>query len=86
MKQTLITLAVALCCGFAGSAGAAMSKDEYKAQKDRISADYKAAKDKCGAMKANAKDMCTAEAKGNHEVAMAELEQQYEPSPAMKPR
>ncbi len=40
MKHTLITFAVALCCGFAGAAGAAdasatgMSKADYKAQKD----------------------------------------------------
>jgi len=64
MKQTLITFAVALCCGFAGSAGAAgMNKDEYKAQKDRIQADYKAAKGKCGPLKGNAQDICKADAK-----------------------
>ena len=78
MNKTLVTLAVALCCGFAGSAGAQMNKDEYKAQKDRVEADYKAAKDKCAPMKANAQDICKAEAKGKYEVAKAELQQQLE--------
>jgi hypothetical protein len=39
MKQTLITLAVAMSFGFAGSAGAAMSKADHTAAKDRIEAD-----------------------------------------------
>lgn len=81
MKQTFISLAVALCCGFAGSAGAAMNKDEYKAQKDRIQADYKAAKDQCNPLKGNAQDICKAEAKGKYDVAKAELEAQLDPSP-----
>jgi hypothetical protein len=81
MKQTFITLAIAACCGFAGSAGAAMSKDEYRAQKDRVEADYKASKERCKTLKDNAKDICTVEAKGNYKVAKAELEAQQEPSP-----
>ena len=85
MKHTLITFAVALCCGFVGSASAAgaggMDKAAYKAQKDQIQADYKAAKDKCGPLKGNAQDICKAEAKGKHDVAKAELEEQYKPSP-----
>jgi hypothetical protein len=81
MKQTVITLAVALCCGFAGSAGAAMSKEEYKAQKDRVEADYKAAKEKCAPLKGNAQDICNTEAKGKHNVAKAELDAQQDPSP-----
>lgn len=81
MKHTIITLAVAACCGFAGSAGAALSKDEYKAQKDRIEADFKAAKERCNALKDNAKDVCMAEAKGNEKVAKAELEATNNPSP-----
>lgn len=84
MKQTLITLAVALCCGFAGNAvaaGAGMSKADYKTQKDQITADYKAAKDKCGPLKDNAKDICKAEAKGKYDVAKAGLQEQYQPSP-----
>ena len=80
MKHSLITLALAACCAFAGSAGA-MDKPEYKADKDRAEADYKAAKDKCSALTANAKDICKVEAKGNYSVAKAEMEAKYEPSP-----
>jgi len=80
MNRTLITLALASCLGFAGAAGA-MTKEEHKAQKDKISADYKAAKERCESLKDNAKDICKAEAKGNNEVAKAELEAQYKPSP-----
>ena len=81
MKQTLLTLALAACCGFAGSAGAAINKDEYKVQKDRIEADYEAAKQKCDPLKGNAKDICKVEAKGTHEVGKAELEAQRDPTP-----
>lgn len=80
MRQTFIGLAIAACCGFAGSAGAATPKEELKAQKARVDADYKAARQKCDALKANAKDICMVEAKGNHKVAKAELEAQHEPS------
>lgn len=82
MKQTLLSIAAALCLGLAGSAGAAaMSKAEYQAQKDRIQADYKVDRDKCGPLKGNAQDICKAEAKGKYDVSKAELEAQYEPSP-----
>lgn len=81
MRQTLIGLAIAACCGFAGTAAAAMSKEEYKAQKDRVEADYKAARQKCETMKANAKEICMVEARGNRKVAKAELQAQHEPSP-----
>jgi len=81
VRRTFIALAVAAGCGFAGSAGAAMAKEEYKAQKDRVEADYKAARQKCNELKANAKDVCMVEAKGIHKVARAELEAQHEPSP-----
>jgi hypothetical protein len=69
------------CFGFAGSAGAAMAKEDYKVEKDRVEADYKAARQKCNDLKANAKDICMVEAKGNHKVAKAQLEAQHEPSP-----
>lgn len=78
MKQALIS--VAACCAFAGSAFAAMNKDEYKTQKAEIEATYKADKKGCG-MKANSKDVCNAEAKAKEKVARAELEASYKPSP-----
>lgn len=81
VRRSFLTLALAACCGFAGSAGAAMATEEYKAQKTRVEADYKAARQKCNELKANAKEVCMVEAKGNYKVARAELEAQHEPSP-----
>jgi hypothetical protein len=65
MKQTLITLAIASSFVFAGAANA-MTKEEHKAQNDKIEADYKAAKERCSTLKDNAQDICKVEAKGNH--------------------
>lgn len=79
MKHKLLMLTVALSCTFANNA-MALSKAEYKTQKDVISSDYKVAKTKCASLKANAKDICNSEAKGVEKVAKAELEAQYEPS------
>jgi len=78
MKHQLITLAVAACCMAAGAASA-MTKEEHKAQENRIEADYKAAKVKCDTLKANAKDVCEKEAKGAEKVAKAELDAAYKP-------
>mgnify|MGYP001111183614 CR=1 FL=1 len=58
--------AMALAIGIAFSASAmaqSMSKDEYKAGKDKISAEYKAAMAGCGSLSGNAKDICVNEAK-----------------------
>lgn len=82
MKQTLITLAIATCCTFAAGTAGAMTKDEYKTQKDRISADYKAAKALCKPMKGNASDICKVQAQGDEKVARAGLEARYEPTPS----
>ncbi|MBT9474528.1 hypothetical protein [Polaromonas sp.] len=79
MKIKLLALTFAVSCAFAGNA-MALTKDEYKTQKDQISADYKVNRDKCATLKANAKDICVAEAKGVEKVAKAELEAQYKPS------
>jgi hypothetical protein len=86
MQKSLVSLAIALAFGFAGSAFAAdnatgMSKDQYKAEKDKIEAQYKADKKSCDGMKGNAKDVCHADAKGKEKVAKADLEEQYKPSP-----
>ena len=54
MKINLLMLTALVSCAFAGNA-MAMTKAEYKTQKDQITADYKASRDKCGAMKDNAK-------------------------------
>ena len=81
MKHVFTTVAVAVACTLAG-ASFAMDKAEYKAQKEKISADYKAAKASCDPLKDNAKDICKVEAKGKHKIAEATLEAQYKPSPS----
>ncbi len=83
MKTFNIKL-IALALGFAFSAGAmaaSMTKAEYKASKDTISADYKTGKAACDSLTANAKDICRAEAKGKERVASAQLEDKYKPTP-----
>ena len=64
----------------AGSA-VAVTKDEYRATKDRISADYKAAKAKCDALSGQPKDLCIAEAKAAEKRAKARAEADYENTP-----
>ena len=53
---------------------------EYKAARDKISADYKTDRAACDAMKDNAKDVCVEEAKGKEKIAKAELDQKQKPS------
>ncbi len=71
---------MAVVAGFAFTAHAAetgMSKDQYKAEKDRIEADYKQAKQSCDSMSGNQKDVCMKQAKGDEKVAKADLEAKY---------
>lgn len=56
---------------------ATMAKADYKAGKERISAEYKTDKAACDALSGNAKDVCVQEAKGKEKVAKAELEYSY---------
>lgn len=68
--------AAAITLAFSAGALAAqsLSKEEYKAGKDRIAAEYKSAMAGCRPLTANEKDVCIAEAKGRQKVAQAELE------------
>lgn len=80
-KTSTIALTSAVVLALSASVFAApMSKEEYKAAKDAISAQYSADKKACDAYKANAKDICVEEAKGHEKVAKAELEVNYNPS------
>jgi len=79
-RITAIAAAFALALSAGALAAQGMSKDEYKAGKDRIAAEYKSARADCGSLKANAKDVCMAEAKGKEKVAKAELEASSKPS------
>jgi hypothetical protein len=70
-----VSLLVAGLMALSSSYGAdKMSRDEYKAAKDKIEADFKAGKDACKDLKDNAKDVCLKEAKAKEKVAIAELD------------
>jgi len=81
-KLNIGAIAAAIALAFSAGALAAqsMSKDEYKAGRDKIAAEYKSAQTACNARTANAKDICMAEAKGKQKVARAELEASSKPS------
>jgi len=79
------TIAIALTLAFsAGAMAQGMSKADYQAGKDRISADYKSARGACTSFSGNAKDICVADAEGKKNVAKAELEVSYKPSAKTK--
>jgi len=70
----LSLLAASMFAATASFAADAMSKDDYKAAKDKITTEYKAAKEACDAQKGNAHDICEKEAKAKEKIAMAELD------------
>ena len=84
IKTTFAAAALSLAFASPLFAADAMSKDQHKAEKQRIEADAKAAKEKCKDMKGNAKDICMAEAKGQEKVAKAELEMKMNDTPKNK--
>jgi len=72
-------IAAALTAFGLASAGSAlaqdrMTRDAYKAEKDRIQAQYKAAKEACNRLSGNAEDVCEAQAKADQRIAEAELD------------
>jgi hypothetical protein len=80
-KFRLTALAAALGLAISATAfGAIVSKSEYKASKDQITAKYKSDRAACKGMTGNANDICVEEAKGNEKVARAELEAHYKPT------
>lgn len=84
MNKHYYITAIAAVISLAFNAGAmaqSMSKDEYKAEKERIAAEHESAEASCGSLSGNAKDVCEAEAKGKEKVAKAELEARYHPTP-----
>ena len=83
MNKHVVSLAVAIVFGLGSSAFAAdaMSKDAYKAEKDKIETQAKADKKACDGMKDNAKDVCQAEAKAKEKIAKAELDAKNKPGP-----
>lgn len=79
LNITAVAAAIAMAIS-AGAMGATVTKSEYKASKDGITAKYKSDKAACNAMTGNAKDICIEEAKGSEKVAKAELEANYKPT------
>jgi hypothetical protein len=51
-----------------------MTRDAYKAEKDRIEAEYKAAREACSRQTGNAEDVCKAQAKADQRIAEADLD------------
>lgn len=79
MLKTPTALLLGACLALSTQAYAErMSKDAYKSEKNRISADYKADRKACSSMKANAKDVCRAEAKAKKKIALADTEAAYQ--------
>jgi hypothetical protein len=81
--NTLNINVIALAVSLAFSAGAmaqSLSKNDYKAGQDKITAENKLAKAGCASLSGNPKDICVAEAKGKERVAVAELEARYKPT------
>lgn len=81
-KRNINAIAAAIAFTFSAGtmAAQAISKDEYKAGKEKIVAEYKSSKANCASLSANAKDVCVVEAKGKEKVARAELDASYKPS------
>jgi len=75
------TIALAVSLAFSsGVMAQSLSKNDYKAGKDKISAEYKLAKARCAPLSGNTKDICVAEAKGAEKIGLAELEASYKPT------
>ena len=75
-------LAMAALLALPVAHAATMTKAEYDAGKDRISAEHKTGKAACSSLAGNAKDICVLEAKGKDKVASAELTAAYSAKPA----
>jgi hypothetical protein len=80
MAKIVLVLVVSIAAGMAiatSAFSAAMSKDAYKTNLQRVDAAYKAAKDQCKPLTGNARDVCMAEAKGRQKVGKADAEAEY---------
>jgi len=75
-----LVCALGFACG-AACAGDLMSKDAYKAEKDRIKAMHKADEDRCKSLSGNAKDICHAEASAREKVGLADLDARNQGTP-----
>jgi hypothetical protein len=74
MKYKTMTTLIACALGLSAAANAEMSKQDLKAESDRISVEYRSAAKSCDQNSGNAKDICKAEINGAEKVARADLE------------
>lgn len=63
-----------------GALAAPLSKAEYQAHQNRLSAEHRSALEACKSDAGNARDICLAEAEGQNRVALSGLEAEYKPS------
>ena len=68
-KLTPSLMAMLAASLFAGSSFA-LTKNEYKVEKDRIEAAYKSAKAQCDKLSGNAEDVCEKQAKGDERAPL----------------
>lgn len=82
-STSIAALAIALAFGAVTAIAGddMMSKEAYKAEKNRIDAVYKSANDRCKGLSGNANDICKADAKGHQKVALAELDARNKNTP-----
>ena len=75
-------VAVIFALAFGGAfAGDLMSKDQYKAETERIQSGSKADRDRCKSLSGNAKDICQSEAAGREKIALADLDARNKNTP-----
>lgn len=83
MHHRIACIAAALCCAAAAHAAGpegTMSKEAYKAQKERIEAEYDATQARCKPLDRTARRVCNQQARGARDIAAAELDMQYKPT------
>lgn len=74
LKLSLIVACLMAASSTFAADASKLTREEYKAAKDKISADYKVDKAVCDKLTDNAKDVCDKQAKAKEKVALAELE------------
>jgi chromosome segregation ATPase len=75
-RRPIIAALLALGLAAAGPALAEerMTREAYKAERDRIEAEYNAAKERCDKLSGNAEDVCETQAKADRRIAEANLD------------
>lgn len=80
LKSSGLAITLAFALSTPVLAEGRMSKADYKAAQEKITAEFKAARASCGSLSGNPRDLCNIEAKGKESVSNAELDASYRPS------